>query len=294
MPEVTPLRWPLLVRLRDLIELGKPRITGLVILTAALGLWMAPGSPGVFEAALFLTATGGLVASANTLNCWLERDTDSRMRRTRNRPLPAGRLGSRSAMLTGVLLALLSLAALYWVTNLLTFLLGAIALVAYVFAYTPLKRVHWWAVVVGAIPGAIPPLMGWTAMTGSLDVRAWVLFGILFCWQLPHFIAIALYLKEDYRRGGLQVLPLVHGDAAARAHLFVHTLLLVSVSLLVVVLDMAGRLYLAAAALLGACFLVLAASGLRRTVEGLWARKVFLYTLVYLTLLVSALVLDAR
>ena len=281
-------------RLRDLLELGKPRITLLVLFTSAVGIWMAPGSLGWLETALFLIATSCLVASANTLNCYIERETDGLMRRTRDRPLPAGRLTARAALVAGCLEALAALAALAWSTNRLTLILGLVALVTYVLVYTPMKRASWFAVIVGAVPGAIPPLMGWTAVTGSLGTTGWILFGILFLWQLPHFIAISLYLKEDYRRGGLQVLPVAIGDAAARRHLFGYTVLLVLVSLTAPTLGLAGPLYLVTAALLGAGFLWIAGGGLRTAVAGGWARRAFRYSLIYLPLLIGVLVFDAR
>ncbi len=282
------------VRARDLVELGKPRITMLVLFTTAVGLWMAPGSLGATGTILFLLGTAGLVASANTLNCWVERESDGLMLRTRRRPLPAGRLEPRVALISGMVVGIGALALVWATTNPLTFALGAIALLSYVLAYTPLKRVSWLALLVGAVPGAIPPLMGWTALTGELSAPGWILFGILFFWQLPHFIAISLYLKEDYRRGGLQVLPLVHGDAVARRHLFAYTLLLVGVSLGALPLGLAGPVYLAAAILLGAGFVCMAARGLRPIVEAVWARRTFAYSLIYLSLLIGILVLDAR
>ncbi len=279
---------------RDVIELGKPRITMLATFTAAVGLWMAPGSLGWMRTAVFLLAATGLIASANTLNCWVEREIDGRMQRTRRRPLPAGRLDPRIALAAGLLEAIAALVLLARTTNLLTVVLGAAALVIYVAVYTPLKRVSWWAVVIGAVPGAIPPMMGWTAGSGTLSAAGWTLFGILFFWQLPHFIAISLYLKDDYRRGGLKVLPLVQGDAVARRHLFAYTLLLVLVSLLAAPLGMAGPIYFVTASLLGAGFLYLALGGLRRTAGALWARRTFAYSLVYLSVLIGVLVLDAR
>jgi len=280
--------------LYDLIDLGKPRITLLVLFTGGVGLWMAPGSLGLARTLVFLVATACLVASANTLNCWIERETDARMRRTRERPLPAGRLRPRVALTAGLIEAVVALGALAWSTNRLTFTLGLLALVTYAFVYTPLKRVTWWAVIVGAVPGAIPPLMGWTAVTGQLSTAGWVLFGILFTWQLPHFIAISLYLKEDYRRGGLQVLPVALGDRTARRHLFAYTVLLVLVSLLAPPLGMAGPIYLITAALLGAGFLYLAGRGLRPAVGAVWARRTFAYSLVYLSAVIVVLVIDAR
>jgi len=282
------------VRPADLVELGKPRITALVVLTTALGLWLAPGSLGGWRAGTFLLATALLVASANTLNCWVERETDGRMLRTMNRALPGGRLDPVAALAWGLAVGAVALGLLSWTTNTLTLALGAGALFSYVLLYTPLKRVGWWALLVGAVPGAIPPLMGWTAVTGRLTAGGLALFGILFFWQLPHFIAISLYLKDDYRRGGLRVLPLVHGDAAARRHLFAYTLLLVAVSLTLRPLGLAGAPYVAAAAVLGAGFIGLAASGLRPAAGAAWARRAFAYSLVYLPLLIGALVLDAR
>ena len=281
-------------RFRDLVDLGKPRITLLVLFTSAVGLWMAPGTLGAVRTVVFLLATSCLVASANTLNCFVERETDGRMRRTRNRPLPAGRMDSRLALVAGLTEGFVALVALAWATNGLTFALGLLALATYVLVYTPLKRVRWWAVIVGAVPGAIPPLMGWTAVTGVLATPGWVLFGILFLWQLPHFIAISLYLKEDYRRGGLQVLPVAFGDAAARRHLFAYTVLLVLVSLTAPPLGLAGPAYLVTAALLGAGFLYVAGGGLRPSVKSAWARRAFAYSLIYLPVLIAVLVLDAR
>ena len=199
-----------------------------------------------------------------------------------------------AALAFGVGLGTLALALLIWTTNALTVALGAAALFSYLLIYTPMKRVSWWALIVGAVPGAIPPLMGWTALTGSLAATGWVLFGILFVWQLPHFIAISLYLKDDYQRGGLRVLPLVAGDLVARRHLFAYTVLLVLTSLAALPLGLAGPFYLATATVLGAGFLYVAAVGLRPVVEAGWARRAFGYSLVYLTVLIGVLVLDAR
>jgi len=147
-------------------------------------------------------------------------------------------------------------------------------------------------VVIGAIPGAIPPLMGWTAATGTLNVPGWYLFGILFFWQLPHFMAIAIHLKDDYRRGRIRALPVVSGEAVARRHLFVYTLLLVGYTLGARWLGLAGTVYTVAAAGLGALFLVSSWTGLRRSVREGWARRLFAYTLIYLPILVAVLVLD--
>lgn len=281
-------------RLADLIELGKPRITLLVLFTSAVGLWLGGGGLGSARTLAFLAATALLVASANTLNCYVERETDGRMRRTRERALPAGRLAPRVALAAGIIEAVAALAGLAWSTQPLTVGLGLAAHLSYVLIYTPLKRVSWCAVLVGAVPGALPPLMGFTAATGSLGTPGLMLFGILFLWQLPHFIAISLYLEEDYRRGGLQVLPVARGDLAARRHLFVYTVLLVLWSLAAPPLGLAGPAYAATAAVLGAGFLFVAGGGLSRAVGKPWARRAFAYSLVYLPVLIAVLVLDAR
>jgi protoheme IX farnesyltransferase len=280
---------------RDLLELAKPRITLLVLFTTSVGLALAPGPRlGLVPALGFLAATACLVASANTLNCWYERESDGRMIRTRDRALPTGRIAPALALAAGLLLGASALAGLAATTNALTLGLGALALATYVGAYTPLKRVSWLALLIGAVPGAIPPLMGATARAGRIEGAGLVLAAILFFWQLPHFIAIALHHKEDYRRGGLRVLPLVHGDVAARRHLFAYTVLLVLASLAALPLGMAGTPYAAAAVLLGGGFLAVALRGLRPDAAPGWARQAFAYSLVYLPLLIGILVLDAR
>jgi len=281
-------------RVRDLILCAKPRLTSLVVFTTAMGIWLAPVSIGIARAAIVVAATALLVASAQTLNSWMERENDALMIRTRNRPLPAGRLDPWVALGTGVLLGSFAIPALALVANPLTALLGAIAHLSYVLVYTPLKRVSPRALEVGALPGAIPPLMGWTAAQGEIGAPGWVLFGILFFWQLPHSLSISLYLKEDFRRGGIKVLPLVKGDGFARGYLLLQTSCLVLVSLSAVFLQIAGPIYLAASVLLGAGFLCFALAGIRRSAGTAWARRTFLYSLVYLTVLVSVLVLDAR
>ncbi len=279
--------------IRDLVDLGKPRVTLLVVFTTGTGLWLAPGHLGVVRSLILLVATSLVVASANTLNCWIERESDALMTRTRNRPLPDGRLRPAAALVFGIVLALVSLPLLALYVNPLTAALGLAALAIYVLAYTPLKRVSPISLVIGAIPGAMPPLMGWTAVTDRLDPPGLVLFGILFFWQIPHFIAISLYLKDDYARGGLKVLPVVHGDDVAKKHLIAYTIALVPVSLLLVPLGIAGTAYLVTALLLGGTFLWFGLGGLRPEAGVRWARQTFLYSLVYLTVLVSVLVASA-
>jgi len=281
-------------RLRDLAALGKPRLSILVLFTAASGVWLAPAPLGFGRSVGFLVATAALVAAANTLNCWLEREIDLRMLRTCERPLPAGRLSPRTALVFGSTLGVLALAGISATANSLTVALGALAICSYVAVYTPMKRWTPWAVVVGALPGALPPLMGWAAATGALAPPGWYLFGILFLWQLPHFLAIALYLKDDFRRGGIRVLPLVRGDRAARRWLCGAMAGFVAHSIAGPVLGIGGLAYGLTAAILGAIGLALAAPGLRSDVGEAWARRMFAYSLVHLPVLVTALVLSAR
>ena len=278
-------------RLRDLIELGKPRLSMLVLFTAATGLAAAPSVASPWRAVVFVLATACLVISANTLNCWIEREIDARMRRTRDRPLPTGRLEPSVALASGSLLAVVSLTTLAVVTNPLTTILGAAALVSYAAVYTPLKRVTPWSVVVGAIPGALPPLMGWTAATGELGLGGWYLFGVLFFWQLPHFIAISVYLREDFQRGGLRVMSVVFSPLTVRRFIFAFTLVLVAWSLLPQLLGLAGTVYTILAGILGAVFTYYAAAGLRREADDREARKVFLWSLLYLPFLIVAYLL---
>lgn len=280
--------------LRDVFELAKPRVTGMVVFTTAMGLWLAPASIGAARTAFLLLGTALLVGSANMLNSWYERETDARMVRTRNRPIPSGRLDPWVGLACGVGTGVFAIPILALAVNPLTALLGMIAHFTYLFLYTPLKRVTPWALEIGAIPGAIPPLMGWTAATGSLALPGWFLFGILFFWQLPHFLAIAIYLEEDYRRGGFEVLSVSHGPAAASRRLAAYTLALFAVSLAAQPLGLAGPAYTAVALVLGLGFVAFSARGFKATVEGGWARKTMLYSIAWLCAIMIAIVAFAR
>jgi protoheme IX farnesyltransferase len=275
---------------QDLLSLTKPRLSSLVICTAAGGMWLAR-SPELTAGriALTLLATAGTVGAANALNCYLERDSDRFMARTRNRPLPAGRMEPLVALFFGLSLAAFSIPTLALSANLLTAALGLVAFLSYVLLYTPLKSRSPQAMLVGAIPGAIPPMMGWTAATGRLDATAWVLFAILFFWQLPHFIAIAMFRKPEYAAAGLKSVPLASGDGVARWQMLGYTVALVPVSCLLYPLGVAGGFYLTVAVVLGAVFLGMTGWGVWRKEGKVWARKVFLFTLVYLAGLFGAL-----
>src|SRR5215813_9764879 len=278
----------------DLVSLLKPGLSSLVLCTLAGGMWLAPGELSVSRWVATLLGTAGTVAAANALNCWIERDRDRFMARTRLRPLPSGRMDPAVALGFGLFLAVFSLPLLALGSNGLTGCLGFLALVSYVAAYTPLKPKSSLAMVVGAIPGSLPPLMGWTAVTGRIGAGGLVLFGILFAWQMPHFLAIALFRKEDYRRAGYMALPLVRGDDVTRVWMLLWTILLVVLSVLLVPLGVAGPLYLVVAIGLGAGVLALVVRGVLRREQKAWARKTFLFSLVYLAGLFAALLLSAR
>jgi protoheme IX farnesyltransferase len=282
---------------RDVAALTKPRITLMVVITAAGGLFLSRRAPLAGSASwatvlCTLIGTALIVSGANALNMYIERDIDRRMDRTKNRPLPANRLAPKVALWVGVVLSALAVPILAIGANALTALLAVLANLLYVLAYTPLKQHSAYALHVGAIPGAIPPLLGWTAGTGRIDAAGMVLFGILFMWQIPHFVAIALFRKADYARAGLVVMPNVHGELASR-HAIVRWIFAgVATSLLVVPLGIAHRGYLVAATLLGAIFFGWGCYGLREGTGRRWAKSLFGISILYLVLLFAALTID--
>ena len=277
---------------RDLLALTKPRVTALVVLTAAAGWALAPASRGLGDLAYICGAIALLVGSANVLNCWWERDVDRFMVRTRNRPLPSGRIRARTALLFGLSLGAVALALLAYTTNVLTTALGLFALVVYVVVYTPLKQRSPLALSIGAIPGALPPVMGWTAVTNRLDETGLALFALLFFWQLPHFLAIALFRRDDYQRAGLQVLPNTHGEHTAQVRMVVYSVLLVVASLVFFPLEVADLAYATVATTTGVAFVWLACVAAKGHLQMGRVRRVFLASLVYLPILLLTLILD--
>lgn len=280
-------------RASDLVELTKPRITSMVVLTAAVGFILPHRGPlplGLFFHALIAT---GLVASgASVLNQVLERDTDARMRRTARRPLPSGRLAPDAALAAGVALSLIGVLYLALAVNPLTALLGVSALVGYVFVYTPLKRISSLSTIVGAIPGAIPPMMGWTAARDAIEPGAWVLFAILFLWQLPHFLAIAWMCREDYGRAGFPMLSVLDPDGGQTGRQSIlWAAALVPVSLLPTVLGLTGAVYFAGTLASGLLFLAstVAFAGDRSHRA---ARRVLLVSVLYLPAILGAMLID--
>ena len=283
----------MILTVRDLIALTKPRITLMVLVTAAGGMWMAPGSLSIGSMAVMLLTTGMVVGAANTLNCYLERDTDRLMARTANRPLPDRRLEPSWALTLGVLMGLFAVPTLVLAVNPVTGLLGFVALASYVAIYTPMKQYTPAALFVGAVPGALPPLMGWTAVTGRIDVPGLVLFGVLFFWQIPHFIAISIFRQEEYERAGLKVLPSVHGIRSAKLQSVIYAGALWLVSIMLVPYGLAGTIYLGAAVVLGAYFFWKALLGFKAEDDKVWAKQFFVASLIYLTALFAALIVDA-
>jgi len=284
---------PISARLADFWEMTKPGITVMVTLTAGLGFLLAERDRFSFLLLVHtLLGTGLISAGASVLNHVLERDTDALMQRTANRPLPTGRMNPDVALSFGVLLAILGLVDLAVAVNLLTALLGAVALAGYVFVYTPLKRLSSLATVIGAVPGAIPPMMGWCAVRNDLDAAAWVLFGILFFWQLPHFLAIAWLCREDYARGGFPMLPVLDPEGFRTGRqAILYGAALVPVSLLPSLLGLMGTVYFVGALAFGLAYLGFAfAFAQARSNPG--ARRLMFASLLYFPALLLIMLLD--
>jgi protoheme IX farnesyltransferase len=280
-------------RIAAYAELTKPRITFLIVLTAAAGFCLA--SPGGVKYPALLSAMLGiglLSAGIATLNQYIERDLDSLMRRTADRPLPAGKLLPWEALWFGVTLTVAAEVYLAIVVNPLTALLGLIIIAGYLFGYTPLKTRSTLSTLVGAFPGAMPPLVGWAAARGDLGLEAWILFAILFLWQFPHFLAIAWMYREDYSRAGILMLPVVEPEGRITAQqIVVYTVMLLPVSFLPTVVGLSGKLYLLGAGILGLLFLF---SSLRAALSKSkqQARRLLLASVVYLPLLFILMVFD--
>ncbi|MBU6408782.1 MAG: heme o synthase [Verrucomicrobia bacterium] len=274
-------------------DLVKARLTALVLLTTAAGFYI--GEPGHVHLLLLLNTLGGtalVAAGAAALNQWLEREFDAKMARTQDRPLPSGRMAPAAAAAFGGVSAVAGLVYLALSVNLPTSVLGAITLISYLFIYTPLKRVTWANTAIGAIPGALPPLMGWTAARNDLAGGGWTLFAILAFWQIPHFFAIAWIYRDEYAKAGFVMLPNTPDGGHRTAQQTVsHALALFIVSLCPFLFRMAGVVYLAGAVILGVAFLFCAAQfSLQLTTQR--ARRLFLASILYLPLLLGVLCLD--
>ncbi|MFO0660849.1 MAG: heme o synthase [Polyangiaceae bacterium] len=273
----------------DLVMLAKPRITVVVLATALAGYFFAGPATGEALPGL-IVGTTLIVGGANALNMWIERDSDRFMSRTKSRPLPAGRMAPWVALVFGLVLTAVSIPVLLLSTNAMTTLLAVIANVSYVAMYTPLKRRSWTAVLVGGVPGAMPPLMGWAAATGGISAVGVSLFLLMFAWQVPHFHAIALFRREEYERAGLVVLPNVWGVAPTLLQITSWTVLLVSTSLLPFFLGATSVFYLIVALVLGLAFIALSFAGFTSKSVERWARSFFGFSIPYMIAVFAAMI----
>jgi protoheme IX farnesyltransferase len=280
--------------LRAYVELTKPRILSMVLVTTTIGYFLAAkGVHPLSTLCLTLFGVGCATGGSAALNNYLEREVDAKMERTRQRALPAGVIQPSNALAYGISLVLLGLFTLVWVVNLLTGFLVLLAAFLYVLVYTPMKRLTCLNTTFGAIPGAIPPMCGWAAATGRLDPGAWVLFLILFTWQHPHFFAIAWMFKDDYRNAGFKVLPVVEptGVSTFRQTILFSALLL-GVSVLPTVIGMTGRVYCVGALVMGLALLVVGVL-FTRSKSFLDARRLLKASVIYLPLLLLLIIVDA-
>jgi protoheme IX farnesyltransferase len=277
----------------DYLELTKPRLSLLSVLTALVGyLSVRPAQSGV-RLGFVLLGTSLAAAGVAALNQWMEQDTDALMHRTADRPIPAGKVPDGSAFVLGMLMCIASLFLLFALVNPLSALFTLLTIITYLGWYTPAKRWSTWSTEIGAIAGAFPPLIGWVAGEGRVSTLGWILFGVLFFWQIPHFMAVAWTYRRDYSAVHFPMLP-VRDEAGGRvaAWSFINTLLLVGVSLLPWWYGLASVWYAGFAAICGAWFVSRAASFLRRDDRDRAARRLFLASITYLPLVLIALVVD--
>lgn len=278
--------------MRDLLALTKPRITLMTIIVSLGGMCLAPTSISAMEGFCAVLGIALLVSGSSAFNMYLERDLDALMTRTRNRPLPSKRMKPLWALGMGWLLSLAAFPALWLGSNPLTVLLGLFSLVAYVLVYTPMKQMSSFALVVGSVPGAMPALMGYTAANGAIDKVALAIFGVAFLWQLPHFIAICLFRCEEYTRAGYPVAPAVFGVRASLWMILMTSLALWASSLTLWALGVGHALYGVSALILGAWFVYESARGFFSDAVVVFAKRVFLASLIYQTLLFVMLAVD--
>jgi len=280
-------------RALDFLELTKPRVSLMVLVTMFVGFYLG-SEHGAGYLRLIETLIGTALAAGGTLalNQFLERHADALMARTRHRPLPDGRMQPIEALLFGVGLAAAGLLILALTVNALSALVTASIVGSYLFIYTPLKQRSSLCGMVGAVPGALPPVIGWTAATGGLSIEAWVLFAIMFLWQIPHTLAIARLYRDDFAKAGIQFLPVIESDGwITGRQVITHSLALLVVSLLPTLLGLAGTVYFLAALLLGSGFLWYGI-GLAISQSLAAARRLLLASLIYLPLLLVVMALD--
>ncbi len=272
--------------LADFYELTKPSIVWLILMSTLMGFYLATTGPMPYALLVnTIAATALLAGGTGALNQWSERGADARMRRTLGRPLPAGRIQPATALVFSIGLSIAGLTYLHAATNALSFWLGVFVLLAYNLVYTPLKFRVWWSTFLGAFPGAVPPLLGWAAARNELSVEGWVLFGVLFLWQFPHFYAIAWMYREDYERAGIRMLPVIEPDGVSTGRQIVAcSLALIPVSMAPAWLEMTSVWFAVPALLLSAGYLYYGILSARRK-TGTQARGLLRASVLYLPLL---------
>ena len=272
----------------------------LVLVTAYLGYYLGLRSQENHMTTLdswltlfcFLLGTWAASASAAVLNQVIERGQDSKMIRTKNRPLAKGSIQWVSALVFGIILGVFGFIFLYKLVNSITAWLSIATILLYVFIYTPSKKISTWNTIIGSIPGALPPVGGWTAATGTLDAPAWILFGILFCWQMPHFLAIAIIYAADYERGGFKMLPTIYPESRRTSYVILFfTVALLIMSLGLYILKVAGIFYAVSAAILGTAFLMVALQVIMNSTKKN-ARRLMLASIIYLPVLLIIILIE--
>jgi protoheme IX farnesyltransferase len=282
------------------IELTKPRITLLVLVTAYLGYYLGLRSQGDHMVSLeswlilfyLILGTWATSAGAAVLNQVMERRHDAKMARTKNRPLVMGKISPMNALVFGISLSLCGCVFLYYLINPLTAWISAATVFLYILIYTPSKRITTWNTIIGSIPGALPPVGGWVAATGSLAPPAWILFGILFCWQMPHFLAIAIIYAADYEKGGFKMLPSIYPESKRTSYVILFfTIALLITSLGLYILKVGGVVYAVGAALLGVAFFMVALKVIMESNKKN-ARRLMLASIIYLPLLLIIILIE--
>ena len=276
----------------DIISLTKPRLSATVILTAAGGWWLAPVESDWKIGVWTVLGTTLTVWAANTMNNYLERESDLFMERTKNRPLPTQRLSPQTALIFGLFLTAISLPMLVEWVNPISGLLAGLALISYVLMYTPMKRTSSLNTLVGAFPGALPPLIGWTGATNSIDTGGILLFSVMMIWQIPHFLAIAIYRRDEYAEAGLVMLPKVRGLGFTRVQMLFYTFILLPIPTLLFMSGTTGWTTLILGSLLSVWWFAQAVDGFRNKREDKWARKFFGTSLIYLLGMFAGIFID--
>ena len=282
------------------IELTKPRIIFLVLVTAYLGYYLGLRSQGNHMVSVeswlilfyLILGTWATSAGAAVLNQVMERRHDAKMARTKNRPLVIGKISPMNALVFGMVLSLCGYVFLYYLINPLTAWISAATVFLYILIYTPSKRITTWNTIIGSIPGALPPVGGWVAATGSLAPPAWILFGILFCWQMPHFLAIAIIYAADYEKGGFKMLPSIYPESKRTSYVILFfTVALLITSLGLYILKVAGIIYAIGAAMLGVAFFIVALKVIMESNKKN-ARRLMLASIIYLPLLLIIILIE--